>query len=86
MEILTAIVMGLFVASTGVIGPLSEQSGNTAQAPKTEAITPAVQESKPEPEPEPEPAKEPEPEPEPEPAKELPENVFINQQQSVLSI
>jgi len=38
MEILTAIVMGFFVASTGVIGPQSEQPGNTAQAPKTEAI------------------------------------------------
>ena len=76
MELLTALVMGLFVASTGVVGTQSDQSSSTAQVPKTEAITPVVQESKPEPEPEPakepepEPAKEPEPEPEPEPTKE----------------
>ena len=68
MDLLLALVMSLFVASTGVVGPESDQSGSTAQAPKTEAITPVVQESKPEPEPEP--AKEPEPEPEPEPVKE----------------
>jgi hypothetical protein len=70
MEILAVIIIGLAVATTGVINPKNKDVDDLAKAPQTEVTTPIVQEIKPEPEPEPEPQVAKEPDPEPQVAKE----------------
>mgnify|MGYP005697861437 CR=1 FL=1 len=70
MDLITVVIIGVIVATTGVINPEPKDPETVAKAPETQVTTPVV-EAKPEPEPvkepepEPEPAKEPEPTPEP---------------------
>ena len=64
MEFIAVVIIGVIVATTGMINPKPKDSETIVKAPETQVTTPVV-EAKPEPEPVPEPAKEPEPTPEP---------------------